>query len=78
MGTADNHGVFYVQDASKFVSVASALLSEILKPQLLTNTKADYEIVRKHRANKGKSKPILSTLNSFFLLVILAQSYFKT
>lgn len=51
-------GVFYVQDASKSVGIASSLLSEKLKPQLLTQTKNDYETVRQRRANKGKSKLI--------------------
>ena len=51
-------GVFYVQDASKSVGVASALLSTTLKPQLLADTKIDYEIVRQRRTNKGKSKLI--------------------
>mgnify|MGYP001583327206 CR=1 FL=1 len=49
-------GVFYVQDASKSVGVASALLSDKLKPKLLLETKNDYETVRQRRANKGKSK----------------------
>lgn len=53
-----NHGVFYVQDASKSVGVASSLLSEKLKPKLLTETQQEYEIVRQRRANKGKSKLI--------------------
>ncbi|SFV87109.1 5-methyltetrahydrofolate--homocysteine methyltransferase [hydrothermal vent metagenome] len=53
-----NKGVFYVQDASKSVGVASSLLSKKLKPALLAETKADYEKVRKRRANKGKSKLI--------------------
>lgn len=49
-------GVFYVQDASKSVGVASSLLSDKLKPKLLEETKKDYAIVRQRRANKGKSK----------------------
>jgi 5-methyltetrahydrofolate--homocysteine methyltransferase len=53
-----NHGVFYVQDASKSVGVASSLLSAKLKPALLSKTKEEYEVVRKRRANKGKSKLI--------------------
>lgn len=53
-----NHGVFYVQDASKSVGVASSLLSEKLKPKLLADTQQEYEIVRQRRANKGKSKLI--------------------
>lgn len=51
-------GVFYVQDASKSVGVASSLLSKELKPQLLTQTKNDYETVRQRRINKSKSKLI--------------------
>ena len=51
-------GVFYVQDASKSVGIASALFSANLKPQLLLDTKVDYETVRQRRANKGKSKLI--------------------
>lgn len=51
-------GVFYVQDASKSVGVASSLLSSELKPKLLEETKADYEVVRQRRANKGNSKLI--------------------
>jgi 5-methyltetrahydrofolate--homocysteine methyltransferase len=53
-----NHGVFYVQDASKSVGVASSLLSAKLKPALLSKTKEEYEVVRQRRANKGKSKLI--------------------
>ncbi len=53
-----NHGVFYVQDASKSVGVASSLLSERLKPKLLADTQKEYEIVRQRRANKSKSKLI--------------------
>ncbi len=51
-------GVFYVQDASKSVGVASSLLSVELKPKLLTEAKEEYEVVRQRRANKGKSKLI--------------------
>ncbi len=51
-------GVFYVQDASKSVGVASSLLSVKLKPKLLAEAKEEYEIVRQRRANKGKSKLI--------------------
>ncbi len=56
-------GVFYVQDASKSVGVASSLLSNELKPKLLEETKAEYEKVRERRANKGKSK-LLSLENA--------------
>ncbi|WP_428087337.1 methionine synthase [Candidatus Thioglobus sp.] len=53
-----NQGVFYVQDASKSVGVASSLLSKTLKPKILAETKEAYEVVRQRRANKGKSKLI--------------------
>ena len=49
-------GVFYVQDASKAVGVASSLLSDTLKPKLLEETKDEYQRVRLRRENKGKSK----------------------
>ncbi len=49
-------GVFYVQDASKSVGVATALLSSELKPKLLKDTQAEYQVVRERRANKGASK----------------------
>ncbi len=49
-------GVFYVQDASKSVGVASALLSDKLSPKLLSSTKEEYAKIRQRRANKGKSK----------------------
>ena len=51
-------GVFYVKDASKAVGVATSLLSDKLKPGLVSNTKVEYEQVRLRRANKGKSKLI--------------------
>ncbi|MDB3892926.1 methionine synthase [Candidatus Thioglobus sp.] len=51
-------GVFYVKDASKAVGVATSLLSEKLKPALVSNTKEEYEKVRVRRANKGKNKLI--------------------
>ena len=49
-------GVFYVQDASKAVGVASSLLSDTLKPKLQQETKEEYQRVRQRRENKGKSK----------------------
>lgn len=49
-------GVFYVQDASKSVGVATALLSNELKPKLLSETQLDYEQVRQRRANKSTGK----------------------
>ena len=51
-------GVFYVQDASKAVGVASKLLSESHKPKLFDETKKEYEAIRIRRANRGKSKLI--------------------
>ncbi len=51
-------GVFYVKDASKAVGVATSLLSDKLKPALVSKTKEEYEQVRLRRANKGKSKLI--------------------
>jgi 5-methyltetrahydrofolate--homocysteine methyltransferase len=53
-----DNGVFYVKDASKAVGVATSLLSEKLKPALVSSTKEEYEKVRVRRANKGKSKLI--------------------
>ncbi len=53
-----NKGVFYVKDASKAVGVATSLLSDKLKPDLVSSTKAEYEQVRLRRANKGKGKLI--------------------
>ncbi|SMN14908.1 5-methyltetrahydrofolate--homocysteine methyltransferase [uncultured Candidatus Thioglobus sp.] len=49
-------GVFYVQDASKAVGVASNLLSSEAKPKLMAQAKEEYEVVRQRRANKGKNK----------------------
>ena len=49
-------GVFYVQDASKSVGVATTLLSEELKPNFLEKTKETYQSVRERRANKSKTK----------------------
>ncbi|SMN01154.1 5-methyltetrahydrofolate--homocysteine methyltransferase [uncultured Candidatus Thioglobus sp.] len=51
-----DQGVFYVQDASKSVGVASSLLSDTLKPALLAESKEEYQKVRQRRANKSKSK----------------------
>jgi 5-methyltetrahydrofolate--homocysteine methyltransferase len=56
-------GVFYVQDASKSVGVASSLLSKTLKKNLLTQTREEYEVVRQRRANRSKSK-LLSMKNA--------------
>ena len=51
-------GVIHVQDASKAVGVATALLSQELKPQLLKQIEEEYEQVRVRRANRGASKLI--------------------
>jgi len=52
------NGVIHVQDASKAVGVATALLSDDLKPKLLQQTAQEYEEVRVRRANRGASKLI--------------------
>ena len=51
-------GVLYVKDASKSVGVAASLLSNKLKPNLLKETREEYEKIRLRRANKGKNKLI--------------------
>jgi len=52
------NGVIHVQDASKAVGVATALLSDDLKPKLLQQIAEEYEKVRVRRANRGASKLI--------------------
>jgi len=52
------NGVIHVQDASKAVGVATALLSNDLKTKLLQQTAQEYEQVRVRRANRGASKLI--------------------
>jgi 5-methyltetrahydrofolate--homocysteine methyltransferase len=43
----------YVTDASRSVSVATALLSDTQKTEFVEKTKADYEIVRERRKNRS-------------------------
>jgi len=50
------NGVIHVQDASKAVGVATSLLSNDLKPELLKQINEEYEEVRVRRANRGVSK----------------------
>jgi len=50
------NGVIHVQDASKAVGVATSLLSNHLKPELLKQINEEYEEVRVRRANRGVSK----------------------
>ncbi|MEO3935290.1 methionine synthase [Dermatophilaceae bacterium Soc4.6] len=56
--TPKYHGpVIWVKDASRSVPVAAALLSDEQKPQLLADTKADYDGVRaRHEAKHGERK----------------------
>ncbi|MDQ2757152.1 MAG: methionine synthase [Actinomycetota bacterium] len=62
--TPKYHGpVIWVKDASRSVPVAAALLSDEQRPQLLADTKADYDGVRaRHEAKHGERK--LLTLNA--------------
>ena len=48
--------VFYVQDASKSVGVATTLLSKDLKNKFIVDTHKDYEEVRERRASKGATR----------------------
>ena len=50
------NGVIHVQDASKAVGIATSLLSNDLKPELLKQINEEYEEVRVRRANRGVSK----------------------
>ncbi len=56
--TPKYHGpVIWVKDASRSVPVAAALLSDEQRPQLLADTKADYDGVRaRHEAKHGERK----------------------
>jgi 5-methyltetrahydrofolate--homocysteine methyltransferase len=59
--TPKYHGpIVWVKDASRSVPVAAALLSEELRPQLLAETKADYDSVRARHAAKLGDRPLLS------------------
>lgn len=53
------HGVVYVNNASRAVGVASSLLSNTQKSDFLAKTKSEYEKVREQQARKKpRSKPI--------------------
>jgi 5-methyltetrahydrofolate--homocysteine methyltransferase len=55
------HGpVVWVKDASRSVPVASALLSEDQRPQLLADVEADYDSIRRRHAEKRNDRPLLS------------------
>ncbi len=61
--------VVHVVDASRAVGVATALLSDEMKPAFVAETAADYEVIRKRHANK-KTIPLLeleaARANKFF------------
>ncbi len=61
--------VVHVVDASRAVGVATALLSDEMKPAFVAETAADYEVIRKRHANK-KTVPLLelevARANKFF------------
>ncbi len=53
------HGVVYVNNASRAVGVASNLLSKTLKADFLAKTRAEYVTVREQQARKKpRSKPV--------------------
>ncbi|HSE07327.1 MAG TPA: methionine synthase [Nocardioidaceae bacterium] len=55
------HGpVVWVKDASRSVPVASALLSDELRPRLLADVESDYESIRRRHAQKRNERPMLS------------------
>ncbi|HEX5985211.1 MAG TPA: vitamin B12 dependent-methionine synthase activation domain-containing protein, partial [Nocardioides sp.] len=55
------HGpVVWVKDASRSVPVASALLSDEQRPQLLADVEADYESIRRRHAEKRNDRPLVS------------------
>ncbi|HEU4514659.1 MAG TPA: methionine synthase [Nocardioidaceae bacterium] len=55
------HGpVVWVKDASRSVPVASALLSDEQRPQLLADVEADYDSIRRRHAEKRNDRPLLS------------------
>ncbi len=61
--------VVHVVDASRAVGVATALLSDEMKPQFVADTAADYAVIRERHANK-KTVPLLelevARANRFF------------
>ncbi|MBT3309687.1 MAG: methionine synthase [Gammaproteobacteria bacterium] len=54
------HGVVHVNDASRAVGVATALLSEGQKAGFLEQTRAEYVQVRERRANKQSAASLIS------------------
>ena len=55
-----NNMTVYVTDASRSVSVATSLLSDTLRDKFVTETKAEYEVVRERRKNKKARTKLLS------------------
>ena len=52
--------VVYVQDASRAVGVASALLSDDGRDAYVAGVRAEYDAIRVHRANSGKATRLVS------------------
>ncbi len=52
--------VVYVQDASRAVGVASALLSDDGRDAFVAGIKSEYDAIRVHRANSGKATRLVS------------------
>ncbi|MES3034549.1 MAG: methionine synthase [Gemmatimonadota bacterium] len=52
--------VVYVQDASRAVGVASALLSDDGRDAYVASVKSEYEAIRVHRASSGKATRLVS------------------
>jgi 5-methyltetrahydrofolate--homocysteine methyltransferase len=50
----------YVSDASRCVNVASRLLSATAKPELIEETKAEYDKIRERRKNRGDRTKLVS------------------
>lgn len=55
-----NNLVVYVSDASRSVSVATALLSETQRDDFVASTQAEYELVRERRKGKQAKNKLLS------------------
>lgn len=51
-----NDVVVYVTDASRSVSVATSLLSDTMKEKFVSDTRAEYEMVRERRKNRSSQK----------------------
>ena len=59
--TPQYHGpVIWVKDASRSVPVVAALLSDEQRPQLLADTKADYDSLRDRHNAKLNDRPLLT------------------